>query len=195
MRLFHFIISVFLITSLQAQETDLLFNIIHKNNTIGTLTAKKKPVGENVHYYNHTAISTRILFANIEVDYQYTVVYNQDQLIKAAAKIRLNGNTRTNTFTEKNVQDYIFYENGKQQRSITENIAYSTVNLLFEEPLHIDKVYAEEHGEFHELKKIRRHTYEKINSKGKVNTYFYKNGILEKAVIDIGLINFEIIKK
>ena len=195
MRIFLLLVFFIAVTNLRAQETDLLFDVVHKEKTIGTLTAKKKLVGKNFHYFNHTAIRTRILFANIEVDYQYTVVYAANQLLKAAAKIRLNGNTRTNTFTEKNAQDYIFYDDGQQERRIGENIGYSTVNLLFEEPENIEQVYAEEHGEFHQLKKISAHTYEKTNSKGKVNTYYYKNGSLEKAVIDIGLINFEILKQ
>ena len=62
--------------------------------------------------------------------------------------------------------------------------------LLFDEPENISKVYAEEHGVFHNLKKIGDHEYLKTSPEGKRNTYKYKNGSLLNADIHAGIANF-----
>ena len=69
------------------------------------------------------------------------------------------------------------------------------MQLLFEEPIGIKKVYAEEHGEFHSIKKIGQHSYLKTAPNGHKSTYYYKNGILQKSDIDSGVIKFSIVQK
>ncbi len=69
------------------------------------------------------------------------------------------------------------------------------MQLIFEEPTGITKVYAEEYGVFHTLKKIRNHTYLKTAPNGNKNTYFYKDDVLQKSDVDAGIIKFSIIRK
>ena len=98
-------------------------------------------------------------------------------------------------YTDKNNKGYIFYEDDEEENRIYEPITYGTVNLMFEEPENVKKVYAEEHGCFHTLKKLSAHTYEKTSHKGKTSIYKYKDGALVEAEIDAGLISFEIVAR
>ena len=89
----------------------------------------------------------------------------------------------------------LIYEDDEEENRIYEPITYGTVNLMFEEPENVKKVYAEEHGCFHTLKKLSAHTYEKTSHKGKTSIYKYKDGALVEAEIDAGLISFEIVAR
>ncbi|MDR6301549.1 DUF6134 family protein [Mesonia maritima] len=180
------------ISTLLGQEEKYRFNILHREKIIGELVAKKEVLEDKIIYSNRTEISTRII-AKIEVDYTYKVVYTNNSLAHAFALILLNDREKTNAYTEKTKTGYIFYEDDEAQHKIDSPITYSTVNLMFEEPLTITKVYAEEHGEFHQLKKVAKNIYEKTNSKGKTSLYKYKNGKLVEAEIDAGIISFKIV--
>ncbi|MBW2962080.1 DUF6134 family protein [Mesonia aestuariivivens] len=192
------VIIVYLLSTISfavcAQAEQNVFNILHKGKDIGTLYAKKENVGGKTIYSNRTEIDTRMI-TKIEVDYNYKVVYENELLSHAHVLILFNGKEKTNTYTDHNKTGYIFYEDDKEENRIHENIRYSTVNLMFEEPDGIEKVYAEEHGIFHQIKKIGVHQYEKTNHKGKSSIYTYKDGHLTEAEIDAGLISFRIIMK
>lgn len=170
------------------------FNIIHKGKNIGTLYAKKETLNNKIIYSNRTEIDTRII-TKIEVDYNYKVVFEDGSLSHAFVLIMFNGREKTNTYTDKNNSGYTFYKNDDEKAKIFSEITYATVNLMFEEPENVNKVYAEEYGDYHILKKIAAHTYEKINHKGNSSYYKYKNGLLTEAQIDAGMINFKIILK
>ncbi|MEO2058567.1 MULTISPECIES: DUF6134 family protein [Mesonia] len=188
------ILILFAFTSSTTQEERHVFDIIHKGKSIGTLYAKKEQVGSKTIYSNRTEIDTRII-AKIEVDYNYKVVYENSKLSHAYVLILFNGKEKTNTYTDKNSEGYIFYEDDEEENRIHESITYGTVNLMFEEPETIQKVYAEEHGTFHSIKKVDSNTYEKTSHKGKTSIYKYKDGELVEAEIDAGLISFKIVVK
>ncbi len=65
-------------------------------------------------------------------------------------------NIETSTTKRDNI--YSFIENDDTPEEVTEAIGYSTMQLLFEEPKGILKVYSAEHGSFHKLKKTGEHT-------------------------------------
>lgn len=188
------ILILFAFSSSTIQEKRQVFDIIHKGKSIGTLYAKREQVGSKTIYSNRTEIDTRII-AKIEVDYNYKVVYENNALSHAYVLILFNGKEKTNTYTHKNNQSYIFYEDDEEENRIHESISYGTVNLMFEEPENVKKVYAEEHGCFHPIKKIASHEYEKTSHKGKNSVYKYKNGELLEAEVDAGLISFKIVAK
>jgi hypothetical protein len=64
--------------------------------------------------------------------------------------------------------------------------------LLFDEPLNIDEVFAKEHGDFEMLTKTEVRVYKKTAKSGRENRYIYKEGKLQKAIIDGGAISFSI---
>lgn len=176
---------------LSAQKKILYFNILHNDNVIGTLEAKKEINGEKIIFTDQTIISTHIL-TKIEVEYNYEAIYYNNDLTESNVIIFLNGHQKTKTTTEKDNYLYTFYKNNTKENEIDETIQYSTIMLLFDEPKNIAKVYAEEHGVFHNLKKIGDHEYLKTSPDGKKNTYKYKNNSLMRAEIHAGIVNFSL---
>ena len=67
--------------------------------------------------------------------------------------------------------------------------------MYFEEPVTITRCYSEQEGDFNIITSLGNHKYKKVNSRGKESFFFYKNGSLEKAVIDGGIVSFEMILK
>ena len=189
-----FIFFTFLIIQFTAVSQNKSFNyaVIHKENKIGQLEAIKKKNAEIIEYSTATNIETRIL-AKIEVNYNFQVFFKGHQLTKAEAEIFVNGKNRTSTKTIRtNEKFYKFYDSGKLEKSIKSPISYTCIQLMFEEPIGIKKAYSEETGEFQSIRKIGNHSYAKENEKGRESLYYYKNGILQTAKIDAGIIEFEL---
>ncbi len=178
---------------LSAQKKILYFNILHNDKVIGTLKAIKDTNDERTIYTDQTIITTHI-FTKIEVEYKYEAIYFNNDLIESNVNIFLNGHQKTKTTTEKNNDIYTFYKNDAKENEIDETIQYSTIMLLFNEPKNIAKVYAEEHGVFHNLKKIGDQEYLKTSPEGKKNNYKYKNNSLLRAEIHAGIVNFTMVR-
>lgn len=188
---FSVILFLFLNFMSYGQKENYTYNIIHKDDTIGQLKAVKETHGKSVQYATKTNIETRIL-TKIEVSYAFDVTFNDQQLQQSAVKVYFNGRERTNTKTLKSNSGYKFYDSGELEKNIKQSVSYCAVQLIFEEPSGIDKVYSEETGAFHSLTKIASHSYSKENEKGRESIFHYKNGILHSAKIDAGIIEFEL---
>ena len=107
----------------------------------------------------------------------------------------LNGHVRTKTSTTKTNSSYNFIKDDDNAVKVNGPINYSTVQLLFEEPKGISKVYGEEQGNFHKLEKTGEHTYLKTTPEGHKNTYYYKDSNLQKAEVHAGVISFTMQRK
>jgi len=192
----HYILFAFLLFSmvLNAQKQIYNFNVIHNGKPLGILDATKTVDGNSVIYTSHTVIEYHLLVP-IHVVYDYYVTYENNILQEATAHIVVKGNDRTNIRTVKTDKGYNYYSEGELEKTISQAISHSVVQLLFEEPIGITKIYAEEHGLYHSIKKTGDHIYVKTASNGHKNTYHYKNGILQKSDVDAGVIAFSIIKK
>ncbi|MEO9892518.1 DUF6134 family protein [Aurantibacter sp.] len=175
-------------------KTTLNFDIVMKDKVVGTLKATKKIKDDKEVYQSTTAIKTRFI-TEIEVEYKYDVIFEKQKLKTARVVIELNDKTHANTFTELVDNDYEMSKNDKIETVITNQINYSTILLYFKEPVNITHCYSEQDGSFNTLISNGNHSYKKINSKGKENTYYYSNGILDKANIDGGLVKFDIVSR
>ena len=177
-----------------AQIENLEFDIVHNGKSLGTLKASKHIEGAKKIYTSHTDIAYHLL-VSINVIYDFHVEYKDADLIEATAHIVVRGTDKTKVKTIKSVGSYAYYSNGKIEKTIKSPLKHSVVQLLFEEPIGIKKIYAEEHGEFHSIKKIEQHNYLKTAPNGHKSTYYYENGVLQKSDIDSGVIKFSIIRK
>ncbi len=175
--------------SLKAQQVKNEFNIIHNDKTIGTLVASKAIDGSKTTYSDDTNIEAHF-FTKIKVVYKYDEIYTDGDLSKASVSIYINGHEHTKTSTVKSNTTYNFIEDEDDAVKISGPINYSTIRLLFEEPEGISKVYGEEKGNFQKLEKTGDNTYLKTTPEGHKNTYYYKDGHLQKADIHAGVISF-----
>lgn len=170
------------------------FNIIHDGKSLGTLDATKTTNDDIVIYESQTKIKYHLVVA-IDINYSYYVSFNAGELREAKANITVKGNPKTNTKTVVTTTGYNFYSDNELQRNIPEtSIKHCIVQMLFEEPVSLTRIYSEEHGNFHTLKKIANHTYVKTTGSGHKSTYHYKNGELQRTDTDAGIIKFSIVR-
>lgn len=200
MKIFSSLLLVLLVTlicaplTLSAQQEKREFSLIQDKKIIGVAIATRTIDGTETTYSDDTNIEIHMV-VKVKVSYGYDEVYVDGDLSKAAVLILVHGHEHTNASTFKSKDIYSFKLDNDAPVKITEPIDYSTVQLLFEEPKGYSKVYSAEHGNFHKLKKTGEHTYLKTSHEGHENTYYYKDGHLQKAEINAGMISLTMLKK
>ncbi|WP_339714149.1 DUF6134 family protein [uncultured Kriegella sp.] len=172
----------------------LYFDIVMNEKTIGSLKATKTNKNSQDYYHSSTTVKTKVI-RNITVNYTYDVSFENGQLRKSDVNIMINDRPHAETSTEWRNSEYQMIKNGKEKEVLQKPIDFTTVLLYFEEPVNVSSCFSEQDGTFNTIIPLGNHGYKKINSKGKENIYYYKDGALEKATIDGGLASFEIIAK
>ena len=185
---------IFTITNPDVPKTSKYFDIVLKDKIVGTLKVSQSAKDSLTYYHSSTAIKTRII-KDIKVDYKYDVTFDNMMLKKADVKITLNDKPHSETTTLWKDGYYQITKNSHKESTLIEPISYSTILLYFQEPVDIDRCYSEQDGSVNHIVDLGNHTYKKINSQGKENTYYYNNGILKKAVIDGGIVSFDMIAR
>ncbi|WP_405572572.1 DUF6134 family protein [Winogradskyella sp. Asnod2-B02-A] len=183
-----------LVGSKNSTEKNLYFDVVHNGNVIGSLNATKTFKNSMIYYQSSTTIETRII-KEVKVNYKYDVAFENNMLESSNVDITVNEKPHAKTHTLWHNSDYQVIKDGEDKETLTDSINYATIQLYFKEPKHIEKCYSEQDGSFNTIKPLGNHRYKKINSKGRENIYYYKNGVLKKATIDGGLIKFEIVAK
>lgn len=178
--------------TVNTSKNTLNFTIINKDKTIGTLKATKVVNGSKTYYQSITAIKTRVI-KEIEVDYKYDVVFEDNLLKKASVIIGVDDKPYADIITNRADQTYLITKNKKKESVIENAIHYATIVLYFKEPIGIDSCYSEQDGSFNTIVPLGNHVYKKVNAKKHENVYYYESGYLQKAEIDGGLIKFEIV--
>ncbi|WP_282179951.1 DUF6134 family protein [Maribacter stanieri] len=178
--------------TINASKNTLTFDIINKNEVIGNLKATKTSTDTKTHYQSVTTISTKIL-KEIKVNYKYDVTYERNKLKKANVYIDVNDKPYADILTNWEAKHYQITKNDKKEKVVEDEINYATILLYFNEPIDIERCYSEQDGSFNTIVPLGNHTYKKINAKNHENIYYYKNGFLQKAEINGGLVKFEII--
>ncbi|WP_458626059.1 DUF6134 family protein [Winogradskyella sp. PC D3.3] len=181
--------------AISSSEDQLYFDIVlHNNKVIGSLKATKSKQKERTHYYSFTKIKTRLI-KEIQVDYEYDVMFENAQLKEADVAITVNEKPHAKTNTTRENDYYRVEINEEDEKTVNEAISYATIQLYFKEPINIRRCYSEQDGSFNTIMPLGNHRYKKVNSKGKENIYHYKNGILKSATIDGGLVKFKMIAR
>lgn len=173
-------------------NTTLVYDIVINDKVVGSLEATRKQKDRLIWYRSATVINTKII-RNIEVQYNYDVHFEDERLQSSQVAIYINTKSHANTKTRYIDDAYEITKNGKLEATITDAITYPSVLLYFKEPINITKCFSEQNGNFNTIESLENHSYKKTNAKGNENIYYYKNGVLDSAEIDGGLINFRII--
>ncbi|SHK20935.1 hypothetical protein SAMN04488007_2375 [Maribacter aquivivus] len=182
----------FLNKDVEPIKNTFYFDIIHKDNVIGSLKASKTIKESKVHYQSVTTINTRVI-KEIDVNYLYNVTYENNKLKRANVLIDVNDKPYADILTNWEIDYYQVSKNDKNELVVEEDIKYATILLYFDEPINIKRCYSEQDGSFNTIIPLGNHSYKKINAKNNENIYHYKNGFLEKAEINGGVIKFDIV--
>ena len=192
MHLFHLLWLLLTLSPNEVSDERLQFDVVRNDKTIGELIAIKTGDDDLITYKSYTRINARIL-KKIAVLYQFEVTMKEDQLNSSDAIIAVNGKTRDHTQVKWTGDKYHIQTKGKREKWLLNPIAYPAILLLFEEPIDVETSFFEETANFHSLYAMGSHSYKKINRKGKENWYYYKNGKLQRATVDAGIVRFEMI--
>jgi hypothetical protein len=161
---------------------------------VGTLSATQKSIDSKTYYHSSTDIQIKFI-KTFDVNYEYDVFFDNQILQTANVDINYNGNQHAQTFTKLKNNEYQVIKDEKLEATWKETIRYSTISMYFKEPINITRCYSEQEGDFNTITHLGNHKYKKVNTSGRESFFFYKNGSLEKAVIDGGIVSFDMVIK
>lgn len=186
------------------------YNIISKGRKAGVLTATKVK-GGNASGQEKTAdaptqalssdqeiIQVRSefdvhLFIEVHASYKMDCKYDKGELVEYSVETFKDGNLHSSSKGTKEGGMYRFVEDGDQSEQ-KGDIRYSGAMLYFKEPKGISTVFSEIHAKDKPVEKIGEGHYKLIDpSTGHSNQYFYRNGVLIKALIDHSLFSFSLV--
>lgn len=190
--LFSFIICQFNFP--RTSEKKLSFDMIWRGKSVGTLYATQKNIDSKTYYQSSTNIQIKFI-KTFDINYEYDVVFDNQILQTAHVDINYNGNNHAQADTKRKNDEYQVTKDGKLEATFKEIVQYSTISMYFKEPINIKRCYSEQEGDFNTITHLGNSKYKKVNSKGKESFFFYKNGSLEKAIIDGGIVSFEMVRR
>ncbi|AFM04093.1 hypothetical protein Fleli_1683 [Bernardetia litoralis DSM 6794] len=178
----------------EPSEKKISYDIIWKEKSVGTLYATQKNINSKTYYHSSTNIQIKFI-KTFDINYEYDVIFDNQILQTANVDINYNGNQHAQTNTKLKNNEYQVIKDDELETTWKETIHYSTISMYFKEPINIKRCYSEQEGDFNTITHLGNHKYKKVNSSGRESFFFYKNGNLDKAVIDGGIVSFEMIRK
>lgn len=185
------VLLVFVFSSGIAQEIHQ-YDITVAGFTIGEMEAKKWDARDTT-YFQLTSKVSFWLFGQINVDYLTEVNYVGERLISSRVESTTNrGDFLSRVWLDGDVYNVDAKSYKYELRDqISEEVTYSAVRLFFEEPIETDRMLAENYGVFGEVTKVEKGGYESL-ANGNKNRYEYKEGKLQRAVMQNPIKNYVI---
>ena len=180
----------FFLSSASSPEV-VVFDVIRKNKVIGELKATREVTDGLTHIKSQTKISAYFMI-KIDVEYEFYVTMDDNQLLSSEAIILLNGKTKVHTRTKWMDGKYRVEDKKGRIKWISEPITFPSVQLLFSEPKGISKLYSEESGKFLSIDPHDGDSYKKMSAKGKAHYYHYDDGNLRRADMKTRMYKFHI---
>lgn len=183
----------FLITySVNAQTLD--YNIItSENKKLGILNVTKVQDNNSLQIKIKSDVEIDE-FIKIDIKYELNCTYKNNQLFSSTFLFNQNGKVHSASKITK-TGNYYLVNKGSKNIKYCSKIDYSGALLYFKEPKNIAFVFSESNIIVKPIKSIGLHTYQITNpTNGQKNKYYYKNGVLQKAVIHHTLMTFNLIK-
>lgn len=190
-------IVVLLVSVLQAnafaQET-VEYEVRIAGIKIGDMVATKISNG------NHATIEVESkvsfwFFGKINLDFQTIAEYKNSQFIRSEVNSKTNKGDFKTTIDWKNDQYDIKANNYKFELDTTVNrpIYFSSVAFYFEEPNGINEMFAESYGLISAI--VKNKDYYEVNVNGNKNRFYYKDGVLDRAVMEFPIKNYVVKRK
>lgn len=185
MKLFTILLISFLNSTRSGSDSLLLkFNVYKGDKLVGSMICKKMDNNGVTEYINETRMNLNLLM-DIAVHNKVHAVYCDGMLQKGGFYRKINSGVRADDHFEWVKDRYIVQSNGKQTELKTQ-IQHSLCQLMFAEPLSVDKAFSENFKQFVPLKKLEAGKYKLLFPDGKQNFYTYKNGRCVEVTIETG---------
>lgn len=166
----------------QSKSEPVTFNIIYKQNVVGTLLASSYiEKGINVYVIN-TNITEKIMHVK-HCTYDLIVKYKNDKFYSSDYKLYINNKLDKSSSLYIEGNELKGKKNGKPKNIKVNSIPFSSALLYFKEPVGEFKTYSEPKLKPRTLKPHanKQHTYVLDGNSG---DYYYENGELQKMTMD-----------
>jgi hypothetical protein len=179
-----------ILTLINSPGTEKLeYDVYYRQRDIGDFTAERTVYKDIVEYRSES--TTRLhLMGSVEVAVMQSAHYEKGVLIRSEAITRVNGHLHDEVLIRRIGTRYEITKNGKSYQ-LGDEIHYSMIKLIFEEPGELGRVFSEVEGEFHRLERQRPGEYVKTNTKGRKNYYTFDKEHMKEARVDSGFYRFE----
>lgn len=176
-----------------ATHKSITFSVIQKDSKVGEIQGIKSTIDDKIIYTCLTNATPKKI-VKIKIASAYEVQMEKGKMKVADANITVRGNAYAQNHTEY-CEENCLTEDDPNTHFISKAISFTSTMMFFEEPINISQVYSEIDGSFHHLKNLGNHTYEKTNPKGEKSLFYYNNGNLDHAELDMGFFSVKIIRK
>ena len=169
-------------TSINAQEKKLEYNIKRNGDVVGNIHFIQGIVGKRTMLTMESEVNTRFIF-NFKANAKEEVIYDNGIMIWSSIFRKLNGNVKIDKKTKANGSAYTVYKGNKTETLNNYPIRYNMLSVYIIEPVNITKVYSDNFQKQIDIQKIADHHYKIKFRDGNYNEYFYANGVCSKIEI------------
>jgi len=184
-----YILLTFLFISYLGYSQTLHYTISSKKKQLGTLKVEKSKK-DSIHQIEVFSNVNFRFFIKIALDYKLNCTYYDDELLRSSVTTYVNGKENSYLKTEKKDNYYEVTDDGETSKYYN-SIGLSGALSYFKEPSNMSTIYSDFYGYDKNVEKIDTHSYKVTNPKnGQISEYFYKDGLLNKAIIHHFLMTF-----
>ena len=177
-----FLIASFLLvgTITRAQKQEVFFDVIYKDEKVGVLHAEETKTESKSFKLLTIETKTSFLFIPIHMESEVTTTQKNGILIEGSAYRNASRKSSdvTATVTKTGYKLYQRERNGVKDKIRNQHISYCVVDLYFQEPLGVTKVFSNMYAQMLELKRMDDGQYQLITPDNNNSIYSYRNGRL-----------------
>ena len=175
-----------------AQQKTVSYTIINRNDSVGNMQAVQKISGDDIVYNLSSLVEIRMLIS-IRVHLLEEAHYHKEKMVLSTSKRTVNEKLRGSKQTKATNEGYLITDDGEQSRLNQKSISYDFPRLYFKEPAGISQIYSDYYQKVLTIKIIKPHVYQINLPEGGSNTYYYENGVCQKADLHSTLFNAHMI--
>ena len=170
----------------RAQNQEVFFDVIYKDDKIGVLHAKETKTESKSVKLLTIETKTSFLFIPIHMESEVTTSHKNGILIKGTAyrDATRRSNDVIATVTKIGSKRYQRERNGVKDIIKNQRITFCVVDLYFKEPLGVTHVFSNMHAQMLKLKRMDKGHYQLIAPDNKNSLYSYKDGKLISIEVD-----------
>jgi hypothetical protein len=169
-----------IVTSSAAQQIEITFEVILKDQKIGKVRATETKTGTHITRDVKSESDAKVLAFSVHLETETKVVNGEEILVEGIAyRHASRGPEDIHAKTKRmSTKKYERERNGKKTMFENEDITFCVADLFFKEPVHLQKVYSNMHAEMLPIKSLGKGKYQVTAPDKKITMYTYLNGKL-----------------
>ncbi|MEO5978308.1 MAG: DUF6134 family protein [Chryseolinea sp.] len=183
-----FLLASFLLagTFTRAQNQEIFFDVIYKDEKVGVLHAKETNTGSKSVKLLTIETKTTFLFIPIHMESEVNTTQENGVLMEGTAYRNASRKSSDVVSTVKKIGPRLYQRelNGVKDKIKNLRITSCVVNLYFNEPLGVTRVFSNMYAQMLKLKRIDKGQYRLITPDNSNSLYLYRDGKLISIEVD-----------